>query len=307
VLAHPIADIPILISGTRDQVDGFQTSSIRATPNFNQIKRTGLQQLPLTVVNIDPNVDVSDVPSSVTADVDVNGETTLPVVVHTTPTEVGYEIVSATTSPASVELIGPERELQIAEPVVNVDLGTRISNLSQGGVQVFPVDSRNSNRTLTDVTVKEGTVQVSVVIKPVDGSLVSLVVPQVIGNVAPGHELSGVVADPQTVVLMGPEPLLNGLQQIPTPQVSISGLSSDHTFQITLTAPPGLKFQTTNGTAVSQVQINIHVSVSTLPDAVITPTPSSPAPSASTRPATSNTPAPSCTPSITKSCPSPTP
>lgn len=308
VLAHPIGDVAILISGTRDQVDNFQVASIRATPDFSRIKRTGLQQLPLTVVNTDPNVDTSDVPSAVTADIDVNGETSLPVVVHTTPTEVGYEIVSASTAPASVELIGPQRELQIAEPVVNVDLGTRISSLSQGGVPVFVVDSRNANRTLSDVTVQQAQVQVTVVIKPVDGTLVSLVTPQVIGNVAPGHELSGVSADPTTVILLGPEPLLNGLQQIPTPQVSISGLSSDHIFTITLTAPNGLKFQTTTGTVVSQIQVNIHVSVSTLPDAVITPTPSSPGASPPTRPATSSTPAPGCRQApLGTPCPSPTP
>src|SRR4029077_3758637 len=64
VLAHPINDISVRINGTREHVDAFQLSYIRATPNFDAIRRTGVQQLALTVVNTDPDVDLSDVPAT---------------------------------------------------------------------------------------------------------------------------------------------------------------------------------------------------------------------------------------------------
>ncbi|HVS43412.1 MAG TPA: CdaR family protein, partial [Candidatus Dormibacteraeota bacterium] len=247
VLAHSINDIGVRVSGTREHVDAFQNSSIHATPNFDAIRHTGVQQLALTVVNTDPNVDLSDAPSTVTADVDVLGSTSVPVQVRTSRVQVGYQIDHVTTVPDRVQLIGPQRELGIAQAVVDVNLGNRTLTLTQDGIPVLVVDPRSGNKPLTDVTVKEGTVRVTVVIKPVDGTLVSTVLPQLIGQVAFGHVLIGVQADPQTVTLSGPQDLINGYQLLPTVQIQITGLAADRTFAITLDAPKGLLFALANG------------------------------------------------------------
>jgi YbbR-like protein len=294
VLAHSINDIGVRVSGTREHVDAFQNSSIHATPNFDAIRHTGVQQLALTVVNTDPNVDLSDAPSTVTADVDVLGSTSVPVQVRTSRVQVGYQIDHVTTVPDRVQLIGPQRELGIAQAVVDVNLGNRTLTLTQDGIPVLVVDPRSGNKPLTDVTVKEGTVRVTVVIKPVDGTLVSTVLPQLIGQVAFGHVLIGVQADPQTVTLSGPQDLINGYQLLPTVQIQITGLAADRTFAITLDAPKGLLFALANGTTATSIPINIHVSVGALPEAVVTPTAPSPAPSATAR-STSTSSSSSCT------------
>jgi YbbR domain-containing protein len=288
VLAHSINDISVRITGTREHVDAFQTSSIHATPNFDAIRHTGVQQLALTVVNTDPDVDLTDVPSTVTADVDVLGATTVPVQVRTSKIQVGYQIDHVSTFPDRVQLIGPQRELGVAQAVVDMNLGSRTLTLTQDGVPVLVVDPRSGNRPLTDVTVKEGTVRVTVVIKPVDGSLVSTVLPQLIGSVAAGHVLTGVSVDPPNVTLTGPQDLINGYQLLPTSQIGIYGLTADHTFTISLDAPKGLVFTLANGTTATSIPINVHVIVGTLPEAVVTPTPPSPAPSATSRSNTTN-------------------
>ena len=294
VLAHAINDIGVRISGTREHVDAFPPSSIRATPNFDAIRHTGVQQLPLTVVNTDPNVDLTDVPATVYADVDVLGSTTVPVQVHTSKTQVGYQIFSVTTDPARVQLIGPQRELQVAQAVVDFNFGNRTNDITQDGIPVIVVDPRSGNKPLTDVTVKEGTVRVTVVIKPVDGTLVATVLPQLIGQVAQGHILSAVTADPPTVTVTGPEDLINGYQQIPTSQIPIYGLTADHIFPVTLDAPKGVSFRLATGQEVTSIQVNVHVFVNTLPEAIVTPTPPTPAPSSSATPrSTSPTPCPS--------------
>jgi YbbR domain-containing protein len=294
VLAHPINDIGVRINGTREHVDSFQVSSIRATPNFDAIRHTGVQQLALTVVNTDPNVDLSDVPGTVTADVDVLGTTTVPVQVRTSKTQVGYQISSVTVDPARVQLIGPQHELQVAQAVVDFNFGNRTNDLTQDGVPVIVVDPRTGNRPLTDVTVKEGTVRVTVVIKPVDGTLVATILPQLIGQVAPGHVLSAVAADPPTVTVTGPEDLINGYQQIPTSQIAIYGLTSDRIFTITLDAPKGLSFKLATGQYVSSIPVNVHVYVGTLPEAVVTPTAPSAAPTPTSRSTTTSS-SSSCT------------
>jgi YbbR domain-containing protein len=301
VLAHPIPDITVRINGTREHVDAFQASSIRATPSFDAIRRTGVQQLPLTVVDTDPNVDLSDVPGSVSTDVDLLGTTTVPVVVRTSKTQVGYQISSATATPDHVRLTGPQRELSFAQAVVDFNFGNRTSNLTQDGVPVIAVDPRSGTRPLSDVTVNEGTVRVTVVIKPVDGSIISLVIPQFTGTVAPGHMVSALTVDPQTVTLSGPENLLNGADHVTTAPIPLTGLTSDRTFTVQLQPQTGLK--------ADVVTVNVHVFVTALPEAVITPTPASPAPSVTPRSTSTSTPAPSCTPSglPPTACPSPRP
>jgi YbbR domain-containing protein len=296
VLAHAIPDIGVRISGTREHVDAFQLSSIHATPDFLAIKGVGVQQLALSVVNTDPNVDLSDVPSTVTADVDKVGTTTVPVAVHIiSRTQVGYQIKSATAQPPTVQLIGPQRELSVAQAVVEINLGNRTNDITQDGIPVVVIDPRSGNKPLTDVTVRQGTVLVTVIIQPVDGTVVSTVLPQLIGQVAPGHLLTGVSADPPTVTLSGPEVLVNGYPQIPTPQVQITGLTADHIFTITLEAPQGLTFKTTTGQSVTSLSVNVRVSVLALSEAIVTPTPPSPGPSSTARP-TSPTPCPSPSP-----------
>ncbi len=299
VLARPINDITVRINGTREHVDAFQASSIHATPNFDAIRRTGTQQLPLTVINTDPNVDISEVPGSVTADVDLTGTTTVPVLVRPSRTQVGYVIVSATAEPARVSLVGPQRELGVAQAVVDVNLGTRTNTLVQDGLPVIVVDPHAGNRPLSDVSVKEGTVRVKVVITPVDGQAVSTVLPAFSGAVAPGHMVSAVTVDPQTVLLSGPENLLNGAH-LTTAPIALTGLTSDRIFSVTLQVPDGLK--------TDVATVNVHVFITALPEAVITPTPSTPAASATPRSTSPGTPAPACTQApLGTPCPSPRP
>lgn len=286
VLAHPIPDVAVRITGTREHVDAFQLPSIRATPNFDAIHGTGLQQLPLSVVNTDADVEVEDAPSTVTADVDLLGATTVPVVVRTSRTEVGYQIDSAMADPSRVELIGPQRELGIAQAEVDVNFGNRTNTLVQDGVPVVVVDPRANGRPLSDVTANPATVRVTVVIQAVDGSAVSTVVPQLNGAVAPGHMLSQVLIQPPTVVLTGAENLLNGAQQTLTAPISLTGLTADRTVTVPLQVPEGLKGSVTT--------VTVHLVVVTLPEAVVTPTAPSPTPSPSSGPRATQSATTSC-------------
>jgi hypothetical protein len=147
-----------------------------------------------------------------------------------------------------------------------------------------------------------------VVIKPVDGTLVATVLPQLIGQVGQGHVLSGVAADPPTVTITGPEGLINGYQQIPTSQISIYGFTADHIVPVTLDAPKGVSFKLATGQQVTSIQVNVHVFVGTLPEAVVTPTAPSAAPTPTSRSTTtSSSSSPSCTPRPLAPCPTPTP
>ena len=82
------------------------------------------------------------------------------------------------------------------------------------------------------------------------------VVPQWIGEPAPGYEVGTVTADPAEVEVVGPETAVKGLTEATTEPVSIMGASSPVTEAVTIgTADPSVRVQTSE---TAQVTVNIR-------------------------------------------------
>ena len=69
VLVHPIPDIPVHISGTKDHVAAFDSTSLRLAVGFKAISKPGIQELPLTITNTDSSVEMDNAPTTVQADI----------------------------------------------------------------------------------------------------------------------------------------------------------------------------------------------------------------------------------------------
>lgn len=272
LLASPIPDIQVRISGTRDHVSAFDTASLAMTVDYRAIKTTGLQQIPIRVVNNDTTVSLDQVPGSVTADVDVRDSVNVPVtiVIDATP-PTGYVAPAAqqTVTPSSVVVIGGRRELQGLAAEVHVNLANQKTNL-QGEYKVAIVD--RYGRRVNSLEVPNPTVTVGIAVTSVITSRSSAVVPRVTGTPAPGRYLASISSAPLTATLEGPQDLLNGLDSVATATISINGLGTgDHVFQVGLAPPPGVT--TTPDT------VTVTVSIAALPQPTPLPTPS-PSPTA---------------------------
>jgi YbbR domain-containing protein len=134
---------------------------------------------------------------------------------------------------------------------------------------VFIYDAHGSK--LGDVGVTPPQVRIEISIAAAQTSRASAVVPSVTGRVAAGHQLAGISVDPLTVVLSGPQDLLNALDSISTQSISLNGVFGNITVTVSLTPPPGV--------TASPSSVTVTILVTTLP----TPTPT-PTPTASTSP-----------------------
>lgn len=271
VLAHPVADLSVRILGTREHVDAFDTSSLSVSVDWHAIRGSGRQDLPVTIVNNDRDVDLDSPPTTVSADVDLLASSTVPVqIVIKSPPPAGYVIQQEALTPDHVTLIGPKRELDGAQAVVSVDLSNRKTFLSQE-FNVLVHDA--AGRSIPDIGVREGTVRVDITIRSETASRSSAVKPAINGSPAAGHYLAAFSTDPLTVVISGPQDLLNGLDVLSTQPVSMNGLSTGtYVFTVKVLPPAGV-------TATPDT-VTVHVTIAAIPvptpSATPTPTPTAP-------------------------------
>ncbi|HXA28960.1 MAG TPA: CdaR family protein [Candidatus Angelobacter sp.] len=284
LLASTIPDIQVRISGTRDHVTAFDPNSLRVTVDYRVISKTGVQQVPLHVVNNDSTVSLDQVPATVSADVDVRDSVNVPVTVvmdATPPT--GYVATVQPVVPNAVAVVGPQRELTGLRAEVHVNLANQKTNLEgEYRAVIFDRFGRKAN----GLEVPNPTVTITITVSSVTTSRSSAVVPKVSGTLPVGRYLSAISSVPLTVVLDGPQDLLNGLDSISTVAIPLNGLTTgDHVIAVKLSTPAGV--------TASPDTVSVTLTVTALP----TPSPSpTPAPSATPQPTPTPTPAASPTP-----------
>lgn len=271
VLVHAIPDLQLRLSGTREHLDAFSTSSIRVTPLFDKISGPGTQELPVEIVNADPNVTVVNPPDTISVDVDrlTSKDVAVGVVLSPGP-PAGYVARSEDigVDPKNVTVTGPESELNGISVRATLDLSHQKANFT-GQVNLFTYDAKGNR--LSDLSTNPPTATVTITIHAVSTSRTSAVVPPIRGSVASGYQLSGISVSSPTVVLTGPQDLLNSLDSVTTSAVIVTGLTGNRTFTVTVQPPAGV---TADPTTVS-----VTVFVQPVPGAATpTPTPAQPPP-----------------------------
>lgn len=296
VLVHAIPDLVLRVSGTREHLSSFDVNDIVVSVNYKLITHAGVQQLPLSVTNNDRDVIMESAPTTITAEVDRLASATVPVTVVINPLPPqGYVVTSSGTDPSTVTVIGPQNQLSGLQARVTVDLSNQKTNY-QADKPVVLYDSTNQRVGSFGITVPgrpQGGVQVTIIVAASLTSRASAVLPRVVGLVAPGHEVSATVQSPLTVVLSGPQDLLNTLDAIPTEVISVNGLSASTTVTVRIVTPPGVT--ATPGTV--SVTITVIAVPGASPGPSSTPGPS-PTPSATATPTPKPTPTPTPTPSV---------
>lgn len=274
VLVHTIPDLVVRVAGTREHLAAFDPSALIVSVNYRVLTQTGVQQIPVSVVNNDRDVVLDSPPTTVVADLDHLDSRTVLVTIVKNPPPQGYVVSSESVTPSTVSVIGPQHQLAGLEARVAVDLSNQKTNF-QADEKVGLYDTtgqRLGNFGVTAAGHPQGTVQVSITVTAVITSRASAVLPKVSGTVAPGHQLASVTVSSPTVVLSGPQDLLNTLDSVPTETISLSGLSGTLTFTVRILPPSGVT--AAPGTAT------VTLTVIALPPASSAPTPSpSPSPS----------------------------
>ncbi|GAC1571301.1 MAG: hypothetical protein NVS3B18_04310 [Candidatus Dormibacteria bacterium] len=272
ILVHPIPALVVRVSGTRAHLNAFDPADLVVSVNYKAITQAGVQNLPLSVINNDRDVALDTPPSTVRVEVDHLDSRTVSVIVDPNPLPPqGYVVISSSTTPSTVTVIGPQHQLAYVEARVTVNLATQKTNF-QGDENVFLVDTRSDQPlgTLGVTITVAGHPQTGVLVTiQVGASLTSrssAVLPK-FGLPPTGHYLAAERASPSTVVLNGPQDLLNNLDSIPTETISLNGVTGTLSITVHIVAPAGVT------AAPSTVTVTLTVNSIPQPPPSPTPTP----------------------------------
>jgi YbbR domain-containing protein len=150
----------------------------------------------------------------------------------------GYEARPPVVTPSQVEIVGPQSLVEsVATAVVDLPLSGARATINQ---TFNPQPHDGSGRPVRGVEINPNAVVVELPIEQqVAYKLVSLV-PDVVGNVALGYQIVGVVPDPATVTVVGDPQTLDRLTQITTQPIDVTNLSSDLHKTTELVLPSGV-------------------------------------------------------------------
>ncbi|MDQ2959722.1 MAG: CdaR family protein [Candidatus Dormibacteraeota bacterium] len=266
VLVHAIGDLSVQVSGTREHLNAFSPADLVVTVDYRAIKVIGTQQIPVTVLNNDRDVALDNPPTEITASVDRLGSRDVPVtVVYTTNPPQGYTVTSTSANPSAVTVVGPEQQLPGLQAKVAVNLTGRKTDLQvDGPVVIYDAGGQPvGNFGVLVAGRQQSSVGVTVTIAASISSRISAVLPPHIGQPAPGTEIVGISVNPATVVLTGPQDLLNNYDSVSTQVISLAGINGNRTYTVTVEPPPG----------VSAVPRSVTVVVTVLVISVPTPSP----------------------------------
>lgn len=266
VLLRPIGDVLVRVGGEQNTLDALNPAVLQLHVLSSAITHAGTYSIPMSVTTSDVNIDLIDPPTSLQVDVDVFKSVSVPVnIFETTPPPVGYHTGSQQVSPSQVAVEGPLGELTGVQARVSVVLGAQKANY-QATLQVYAYGANNQR--LNNVHVIPPVVSVSIALIADGTTSTVAVLAHIEGNPPPGHFLISVVCNPPSVVIAGPQDLLNSLESIPTLPIFLNGVTGFYTQVINLAPPPGV--------TVSQKQVTVTLDVGTLPTPTPIPTPTPP-------------------------------
>ena len=281
VLVSPVPNLSLHIGGSRGSLNSFSMSSLTVNVSWKSVTKPGVVNVPISVSNSDSNVQLIDPPTSVSADLDNLASATLQVNIDvTTPPPPGYVTSSESASPASVVVTGAQQQLAGLQARVNLDLSNHKTNV-EADIPVLLYDSHgaqvNNPPWLSGET--PSTVRVTIIVSSSQTSRASAVVPKQTGNPPAGWQLVAITVNPATVVLSGPQELLNALDSVSTSTISLNGLTGTNSRTVTVTPPQGV--------TADPSTVTVTITITQLP----TPSPSpTPTPRPTPTPATSPSP-----------------
>ncbi len=238
--------VTVTIKGRQDRVSNLRSSDFTATVDLSEAV-LGENQLPVKVTT-PANVEISSTrPSKVTVTLDRMTEINMEVqpTVLGTAAE-GYTRFAPSIKPTTVLVQGSETLLeQIASAKVEIDATGATENL----VLTLPVKLVTDEGVVLDnksVTVTPQAVEVFLPIDQDTPSKMVTIKPNLVGQPAKGYAVSRVVAEPETVKIVGSFEDIDKIDQLTTKPIYISNIAADMVQEAELVIPDGVTLMNTN-------------------------------------------------------------
>ena len=255
VLVTPVPNLSLHLGGPKSSLDSFSMSSLTVSVSWKSVTRAGVINVPVSVTNSDSGVQLIDPPTTVSADVDVLASTTLPVNINVkAPPPGGYVTSSESADPAAVVVTGAQQKLSGLQARVNIDLSNRKTNVeAQLDVLLYDAHGMQVSNPPWIGGVTPSQVQVTIIISSTQTSRASAVVPKQTGNPPAGWQLVAITVSPASVVLSGPQELLNALDAVPTSPISLNGLTGTVSRTVTIAPPDGVTADPSTATVTFRI------------------------------------------------------
>jgi YbbR domain-containing protein len=271
VLVHPVENVLVRVGGDQATLTALNPALvITAAASWASVNHAGTYSIPLAITTTDPNIELIDPPTRIQVDLDAFVSVSVPVtIVITNPPPVGFHAGAEEASPSTVAIDGPQHQLVGVQARVTVNLSNQKANFS-AVLRVLAYDSKGNR--LNSVGIDHTDVSVSIAIAEFLSTRTVVVAPRLGGTPPSGHYLVGIVANPATVVLTGPQDLLNSLKSVQTSVIFLNGVTGLYTVTVTIQPPAGV--------TATPSEVSVTLQMAALPTPPPTPTPSpSPSPS----------------------------
>lgn len=243
--------VNIRVQGSGTKVSALTTLDFEAELDLSGVTE-GEQSVPVKVT-APSGVQVTLItPRSVTVVADILVEQEIPVAVNFKGSPArGYTALEPVIEPAVVKARGPgSRVAAIAQIKVTADIESAAGPVEQ----TVPV-----NPGYKDVVITPQFVKVTVPVAPLPSKTLA-VRPVTTGQTAGGYEVSGVTVTPANVQVLAPSAVLQGVRQLETQKIDISGADQDVRVSVGVNTPPGVV-----EVRPAIVEVTVHVEKSSGP------------------------------------------
>ena len=231
--------------------------SFRATVDLSRIQAQPggeAQDLPVSLIAVDRRVQIVDfTPNTVQVRLDSVDERTMPVTVVLGPVPEGVTVGPPQTDPSQVRIRGASSRVSTVRQVVaRVNIDAAALNVDRD-VELVPIDDQGNQVPSVDVDPPRARVRIAVAFELANRTLP--VVPQLVGELAAGYQLTAVDVSPLTVNVAGSESVVARLDSVPTQPIDITGRTTDLAATVGLALPPEVS-------VVGSEQVAVRVAIS---------------------------------------------
>ncbi len=223
--------VPVTVIRYRAPLDVgvLSPDSFRATVDLSRVEaRPGgpPTRVPVTVVALDQRVQVVDFePHELEVRLDPVALRQLPVTVTLGSVPEGLNVGPPQTEPSSVSIRGASSRVEAVSGVVaRVTIDASALNIDRE-IDLIAVDA-NGNQVL-NLVIDPQRARVRIAVARQLANRTLPVVPQLIGEPAPGYRITSVTVEPLIITISGEEATVTRLETAPTEPIDVSGRTTD--------------------------------------------------------------------------------
>jgi YbbR domain-containing protein len=227
--------------------------SFAATVDLSRVTATAggpPQTVPVTLIALDQRVQVVDYePHQVQVQLDPVTTKQMPVTVDLGAVPPGITVGTPQIDPSAVTVRGASsRVASVASIVARVTIDASALNIDQT-VDLLAVD--NNGNQVPNVELDPNVARVRVAVARQLANRTLPVVPQIVGEPAPGYRITAVVVTPLVVTVSGEEATVTQLESALTQPIDVSGRSSDLDAMVGFALPDGVTVAGSDQVSVS--------------------------------------------------------